>query len=639
MLVKTLLNQPLCYLALLSRGIICVRIGANYLGNGECEFTVWSPTLNSVAVQILTPEPQVIALKPLTEEYWQIKVSDVYPGTLYRYVVNDENAFADPGSQYQPEGVHGPSQVVDRHFEWTDASWAGIRVESMIFYEVHVGTFTPEGTFTAIIPRLPELRELGINAIEIMPISQFPGDTHIEASLAYRNWGYDGVYPFAVQNSYGSPADLKQLVNACHENDIAVVLDVVYNHFGPEGNYMSQFAPYFTETYKTPWGNAMNFDGAHSQGLRNYFIQNALYWLSEFHIDALRLDAIQAIYDLGAKHFLWELSEAVHHFSQQGQRWKRHLIAESDLNNPQIIRPAEVGGYGLDAQWCDDFHHALHVLLTGDRQGYYQDFGKCADLAKSYEDSFVYDWKYSPDRKRFHGVSCRDRPLSQFLICIQNHDQIGNQMKGERLTQKISFEGLKLAAGAVLLSPYLPLLFMGEEYGETAPFLYFVSHSDPDLIQAVRAGRKEEFEAFHYEDDPPDPESSETFLRSQLNWQLRHEGNHKVLWNWYRQLINLRKTHPALLNQDRNFIQATSDEDKQLVFVRRWCETSEIIFVMNFNSSPVRITLPIEGNAHKLLDSADTSWSGSGSEASEYLSARQEVNLQPTSLLLYEVEH
>ncbi|MEH2144011.1 malto-oligosyltrehalose trehalohydrolase [Nostoc sp.] len=615
-----------------------MRIGANYLGNGECEFTVWSPLLDSVTVKILTPEPQLIPLKPQSEGYWQTKVNDVYPGTLYRYVLNGQDTFADPASQYQPEGVHGPSQIVDQHFEWTDEGWTGIPVESMIFYELHVGTFTPEGTFTAIISRLPELRELGINAIEIMPISQFPGDTHVQASLTYRNWGYDGVYPFAVQNSYGSPAELKQLVNACHQHDIAVVLDVVYNHFGPEGNYMAQFAPYFTKTYKTPWGDALNFDDAYSQGVRNYFIQNALYWLREFHIDALRLDAVQAIYDLGAKHFLWELGEAIHHFSQQGEKWKRHLIAESDQNNPQIIRPAELGGYGIDAQWSDDFHHALHTLLTGDRQGYYQDFGQTAQLAKAYEDTFVYDWKYAPHRKRFHGVSCRDRPLSQFTICIQNHDQIGNQMKGERLSQRISFEGLKLAAGAVLLSPNLPLLFMGEEYGETAPFIYFVSHSDPDLIQAVRAGRKQEFEAFHYANDPPDPESAETFLKSKLNWQLRNEGKHKVLWNWYRQLINLRKTHPALLNQDRNFIQATSDKQKELVIVRRWCESTELIFVMNFNSSAMTVNLPIGHNAHKLLDSADTSWSGPGSEAAEHLSVGQEVKIKPTSIVLYERE-
>ncbi|MBW4613387.1 MAG: malto-oligosyltrehalose trehalohydrolase [Desmonostoc vinosum HA7617-LM4] len=612
-----------------------MKIGAHYLGNGECEFTVWCPTLESIAVQILTPQKQAIALKHQAEGYWQAKVNDVYPGTMYQYVLNGQDTHADPASQYQPDGVHGASQVVDHQFTWTDQAWDGISLESMIFYELHVGTFTPEGTFSAIIPRLSELQELGINAIEIMPIAQFPGDTHIEAALTYRNWGYDGVYPFAVQNSYGSPADLKQLVNACHQNGIAVVLDVVYNHFGPEGNYMGQFAPYFTKTYKTPWGDALNFDDAHSQGVRNYFIQNALYWLQEFHIDALRLDAIHAIYDLGAKHFLWELAEAVDNFSQR-QTWQRHLVAESDLNNPQIIRPPELGGYGIDAQWNDDFHHALHALLTGDRQGYYQDFGKCADLAKAYTDTFVYDWRYAPHRKRFHGISCRDRSLSQFVVCIQNHDQIGNQMKGERLWERISFEGLKLAAGAVLLSPYLPLLFMGEEYGETAPFIYFVSHSDPDLIQAVRAGRKQEFEAFHYAQDPPDPEAAETFLRSKLNWQLRHEGQHKILWEWYRQLINLRKTHPALLKQDRNFIEAASDEDKKLVMVRRWCETSELVLAMNFNSSAVSVTLPIPGNSRKLLDSADTSWLGSGSQAPEDLSVGQELTLQSTSIVLYE---
>jgi len=605
-----------------------VKIGAHYLGNGECEFTVWSPTLNSLAVQIFKPEKQLIPLKPLTDGYWQVKVNDVYPGTLYRYQLNDQEAFADPASQFQPEGVHGPSQVVDHQFEWTDTAWTGVPLESMIFYELHVGTFTPEGTFTAIIPRLPELRELGINAIELMPIAQFPGDDHIQPDLAYRNWGYDGVYPYAVQNSYGKAADLKQFVNACHENGIAVVLDVVYNHFGPEGNYMGQFAPYFTKTYKTPWGNAMNFDDAYSQGVRNYFIQNALYWLGEFHIDALRLDAIQAIYDLGAKHFLRELAEVVHNFSGGGT-WKRHLIAESDLNNPQVVRPPELGGYGIDAQWSDDFHHALHTLLTGDRLGYYQDFGKCADLAKAYQDTFVYDWRYAPHRNRFHGISCRDRPLSQFSVCIQNHDQIGNQMKGERLSERISFAGLKLAAGAVLLSPYLPLLFMGEEYGETAPFIYFVSHSDPDLIQAVRAGRKKEFEPFHYAEDPPDPESAETFLRCKVNWELRHEGQHQVLWDWYRQLIHLRKTHPALLNFDRDSIEATSDEEKKVVVVRRWCESKEVIFAMNFNSAAVRVSLPIQQQARKLLDS--------GSDAAECLSAGDEVVLEAMSLVLYEV--
>lgn len=612
-----------------------MRIGAHYLGNGECEFTVWAPVPHAVSVQILEPQAQTVPLKPLADGYWQAIASDVSPHALYKLVLNDQVTHPDPASRYQPEGVHGASQVVDPKIEWTDADWKGIPLESMIIYELHVGTFTPEGTFTAIIPRLKDLQETGINAIEIMPIAQFPGDKNVEPEVTYRNWGYDGVYPFAVQNSYGTPEDLMQLVDACHQHGIAVVLDVVYNHFGPEGNYSSEFAPYFTQTYKTPWGSAMNFDDAHSQGVRNYFIENALYWLREFHIDALRLDAIQAIYDLGAKHFLRELAETVDVVSQETGK-KLYLIAESDMNNPLIIRPPELSGYGLDAQWSDDFHHALHALITGDRQGYYQDFGRCSDLAKSYEDTFVYDWRYAPHRKRFHGISCRDRAPSQFVVCIQNHDQIGNQMMGDRLWQRVSFEGCKLAAAAVLLSPNIPLLFMGEEYGETAPFLYFVSHSNMELIQAVRQGRREEFEAFHYDGEPPDPEAVETFSKCKLNWNLRQEGLHQVLLNWYRHLIHLRQTHPVLLKCDRTCIQAAADDDKQIVILRRWCESGELIIAMNFNSATATISLPTRSPANKFLDSTDKQWSGSGSHAPDSLSPNQEITLQPTSLLIYE---
>ncbi len=481
-----------------------MRLGAYYLGDRRCEFTVWAPNAETVSLQILTPQPRTIPMQQKEWGYWQVTADEIEPGTRYLYQLNGGETRPDPASYAQPEGVHGPSQVIDQHFVWNDQGWSGVPLDNMIIYELHVGTFTPEGTFEAIIPRLPDLRELGITAIEIMPIAQFPGSQPAGEGSAYRNWGYDGVYPFAVQNSYGGPQGLKKLVEACHKEGIAVVLDVVYNHFGPEGNYMSHFGPYFTETYRTPWGSAINFDDAHSPDVRSFFIQNALHWLQDYHIDALRLDAIQAIYDLGAKHFLEELAENVAELSQQDGR-RRYLIAESDLNNPRIIRSPDKGGYGLDAQWSDDFHHALHALLTGSDIGYYQDFGTCEHLAKAYRDTFVYDWKYSPHRQRFHGSSALDCPLTQFVVCIQNHDQIGNQMLGERLFQLISFESLKLAAGAVLLSPYIPLLFMGEEYGEEAPFTYFVSHSDPELIQAVRKGRKQEFEAFHYDGEPPIP--------------------------------------------------------------------------------------------------------------------------------------
>ncbi len=612
-----------------------MRIGAHYLGNGECEFTVWAPIPNSVAVQITAPQPQVIPLKPLTDGYWQAIAQDVYPGTRYRLLLNDQEAHPDPASFFQPDGVHGDSQVVELTADWTDQDWSGVSLEDMILYELHVGTFTPEGTFTAIIPRLQDLKETGINAIEIMPIAQFPGDDCATPELKYRNWGYDGVFPYAVQNSYGTPQELMQLVDACHQHGIAVVLDVVYNHFGPEGNYMSHFAPYFTNTYQTPWGSAINFDDKDSQPVRQYFLNNALYWLETFHIDALRLDAVQAIYDLGAKHFLWELAETVDQLSQKTGK-KHYLMAESDLNNPVLIRPVTMGGYELDAQWADDFHHALHSVVTGDQQGYYQDFGQCSQLAKSYEDTFVYDWKYAPHRHRFHGISCRDRPPTQFVVCIQNHDQIGNQMLGQRLTERISFEGLKLAAGAVLLSPYIPLLFMGEEYGETNRFTYFVSHSDPELIQAVRQGRRQEFEAFHYEGEPPDPEAIASYCACKLQWELRQTGNHQILLNWYRHLIHLRQTHPALLKRDRDFIQAIGNDDNHTLILRRWCESTELVIAMNFASAPTELTLPLSHLACKLLDSATPEWAGSESTAPAELNPNQAFIIQPFSLVVYE---
>jgi maltooligosyltrehalose trehalohydrolase len=334
-----------------------------------------------------------------------------------------------------------------------------------------VGAYTKKGTFESIIPHLDELKKLGITAIELMPVAQFPGT---------RNWGYDGVYPYAVQNSYGGPEGFKRLVNACHGRGLALVLDVVYNHLGPEGNYLWDFGPYFTDRYKALWGFSINFDGPHSDDVRHYFIQNALYWVTEFHVDALRVDAVHAILDFSAEPFLEELASAVHDEAKRLNR-RVYLIAESALNDTRVIRSREFGGYGLDAQWNDDFHHALHTVLTGERMGYYRDFGRLQDLAKALLEGFVYSGEYSPYRRRRHGNSSRDIPAHRFVVFSQNHDQVGNRMRGERLSELVCFERTKLAAGVMTLSPFIPLLFMGEEYGETAPFQYFVSHSDPDL--------------------------------------------------------------------------------------------------------------------------------------------------------------
>ena len=616
-----------------------MQVGSKYLGNGQCEFTVWGPNLDSAAVQLVSQENRLIAMEQQDGGYWTAIATEVQPGTCYFYQLNAGESRPDPASHCQPEGVHGPSQVIDHQFDWTDQNWKGISLESMIIYELHVGTFTPEGTFEAMISRLKDLRELGVNAIELMPIAQFPGDHppgEKNQEQDYRNWGYDGAYLYGVQNSYGGPTGLKRLVDACHQEGIAVILDVVYNHFGPEGNYISQYGPYFTEVYLTPWGSAVNFDDKHSPDVRNFFIQNALYWMRNYHIDALRLDAVHAIYDLGAFHILEELSEKVAALSAEQNRLL-YLIAESDLNDPKIIRSIETGGYGIDAQWSDDLHHALYALLTSDRTGYYEDFGKCEHLAKAFQQSFVYDWQYSPHRQRYHGKAPKGCSPSQFVVCIQNHDQVGNRMMGERLPQLVSFEALKLAAGAVLLSPYVPMLFMGEEYGEEAPFTYFVSHSDPDLIQAVRQGRKQEFAAFHGEGEPLDPEAVETFLLCKLNWEKRKQGKHQVLWSFYQHLIQLRNTLPPLAHRDFQSIEVGSDETRQLVWWRRWHENSQVVCLMNFNQSDITFEPTLATLCgRKILDSAEPKWSGSGSSAPEELQPGRQATLPAQSVVLYE---
>ncbi len=603
-----------------------MRIGANYIGNGQCEFAVWAPSPQEVTLEIVSPYPRSISMTPRERGYWQVTLPDISPQTQYWYCLNGEKRRPDPASHYQPQGVHQPSQVIDHSdFAWEDSNWQGIPLSDYIAYELHVGTFTPQGTFDAIIPRLPDLQEIGINAIEIMPVAQFPGS---------RNWGYDGVYPFAVQNSYGGPEGLKRLVNACHQQGMAVILDVVYNHFGPEGNYTRDFAPYFTDRYQTPWGSATNFDDAYSDGVRNFVIENALYWFREYHVDALRLDAIHAIYDFGAKHILEELAQKTQEFCQQ-QRRQVYLIAESDLNDVRVINPPEIGGYGIHAQWSDDFHHCIHTLLTGEQQGYYQDFGTCEQLAKAFQESFVYSWDYSPFRQRYHGSYAGDRPPTQFFVCSCNHDQVGNRMLGERLSHLVSFSGAKLAAASVLLSPYMPLLFMGEEYGESAPFLYFISHNDPDLVAAVREGRKQEFAAFHSEGEPPDAASIETFQKCQLNWEKRHQGNHQVLLNWYRHLIQLRRQHPALRSSDRRRTMASSDEEKKLVFLHRYHPNSAVFCIFNFNQQAVSYTFS-DGYGKQKLNSDQSQWLGSGISISEKANQGDTISLPPQSVVMYE---
>lgn len=598
-----------------------MRIGANYLGNGTCEFVVWAPFLKSVAVKLISPDERLLPMKKDEKGYWKVCIEKVYPGTYYFYQLGEKTDRPDPASYFQPAGVHQHSQVVEFDpFKWKDSKWKGIALSQLIIYELHVGTFTPQGTFDAILPRLDDLKDIGVNAIELMPVAQFPGE---------RNWGYDGAYLFAVQNSYGGPEGLMRLVNECHKQGISVILDVVYNHLGPEGNYLAEYGPYFTDKYNTPWGEAINLDDAFSDEVRSFFIQNALFWFKNYHIDALRLDAIHGIYDMmGAKHFLEELKDKTAEFSTQKKK-PFYLIAESNLNDTKITRPKETGGYGIDSQWCDDLHHSLHTLLTGERTGYYCDFGETRHLVKAIGEGFVYSGEYSLFRKRRHGNSSKNCPPSQFVVFSQNHDQIGNRMLGERLSTLVSFEALKLAAGVILLSPYIPLLFMGEEYGEEAPFLYFVSHSDAHLIEAVRRGRKQEFQAFQWKGEPPDPQDNKTFLSSKLHWENRKKGNHKILLDFYTHLIHLRKTIPALSNCDKNKLSVYGIEDKKVVFLQRGEGRDNSFTVFNFSDSEASVKLPLqETHWKKIIDSSDEVWKGPGSLLPEKTGQFNQITLR-----------
>ncbi len=605
------------------------NLGVNYLGDGRCEFVIWSPFLSEVSLRIVSgTRKSIIPLNKDGQGYWSENLADILPGTRYFYRIKEDSDLPDPVSHHQPEDILGPSCIVDHSaFKWSDQDWKGVPLEKMVIYELHVGTFTSHGTFEDIIDKLDYLCELGITAIELMPVAQFSGE---------RNWGYDGVFPFAVQHSYGGPQGLKELVNNCHRSGISVILDVVYNHLGPEGNFIPEFMPFFTGKHRAPWGEAVNFDDTYSWWIRSFLIQNALFWLENYHIDALRLDAVHSIFDMSAKHFLSELSENVEQFSRiKGKKF--YLLAESDLNDVKIISSKERGGYGIDAQWNDDFHHALHVLLTKETKSYYKDFGEISHLVKALKDGFVYSWEYSQFRKRYHGSSSSGIPARQLIIFSQNHDQVGNRAYGERLSVLVSFEALKLAACIVILSPYIPLIFMGEEYAEKAPFQYFMSFHNKKLIKAVYEGRKKEFVSYITKEGLPDPHDLQTFLRSKLRWKNKDKGKHCALFQLYKKLIQLRKTIPAIYYLDKNSMETEAYEDKKLIILRRAHLESKIIVVMNFNDQPAGFKLEIpDGKWIKILDSADKVWEGPGSSLPEEISSCRELIVAPFTCIVWE---
>jgi maltooligosyltrehalose trehalohydrolase len=606
------------------------QLGATYLGDGRCQFRVWAPNARGVEVHLSSPSEQKQALDPRDGGYFHLILDGVEPGALYSFSLDGGPPRPDPASRHQPEGVHGPSEVVDPGaFTWNDQVWSGLSRDDLVIYELHVGTFSDEGTFDGVIPYLDELEDLGITAIEILPVNAFPGE---------RNWGYDGVLPFAVQHSYGGPDGLRRLVDACHQKGLGIILDIVYNHFGPEGNYLSEFGPYFTDQHLTPWGTAINYDAQFSDHVREYFLQNGRYWLEEYHFDGFRLDAIHAIYDQTAKPFLEEWTTEVH---RRGEALGHHpiVIAESMMNDPKVIQPAVLGGFGMDAEWNDDFHHALHVLLTGERDGYYADYSGVGDLAKAFRQGYVYTGEHMGYRGRRHGRTPHGTEPRQFLAYTQTHDQVGNHGGCARLSQLTSFEGLKLAAGAVLLSPFTPMLFMGEEYGEPNPWWYFVDHGDPDLREAVRQGRRNEFAAFDWEGEMADPASVDAYTGSRLQHQLKGEGKHRVLLNWYRDLLRLRREKPALRNLSFEHQEVLVYEPEQLLFVRRWRDESEMMIALAFADDSVTVRAPLaDGNWQPILDSGDERWHGPGTIGLALVKSRNGamITFQPQSCVLFE---
>lgn len=586
-----------------------LNLGARPIGSSVVRFRVWAPRAKVVSVQLSHPGREPVPMKPQEFGYWGITIEGVRAGDCYRYVLDDETVRPDPVSRFQPDGVHQASAVVDPDsFGWTDQKWKGIPLEDLIIYELHTGTCTANGTFDAIIPHLDYLKhDVGVTAIELMPVAQFPGR---------RNWGYDGTYLYAPHSTYGGPQGLKTLVDACHAAGLAVILDVVYNHLGPEGNYLADFGPYFTDRYRTPWGDAVNYDGPDSDEVRHFIVGNALYWVTEYHIDGLRLDAIHGIYDFSANHILRELAEAVH---GQAARLGRQIfvIAESALNDARVITPPEQGGYGLDGQWNDDFHHALRTTLTEEREGYYQDFEGLAHLATAMQDGYVYSGQYSRYRRSRHGNASKERPPSQFVVFSQTHDQVGNRAFGDRLSSRIPVQALKVAAAAVLLSPNIPLLFMGEEYGETTPFLYFIDHGDPALVEAVRRGRRAEFASFTWEADIPDPQDPATFERSRIQLGSPRDPRQAAMLRWARTLIDLRKTIPSLgTGGAKSGHQVWAHEKENVLVLHRWAqEGPAALLVVGFNSETTSVMLrePV-GRWSLRLDSSAQEFGGTGQE-------------------------
>jgi len=592
------------------------------------KFKVWAPEKRAMTL-VLVPGGGLRERRlPMTRDdhgYWEAEADDVGGGARYFFAPDDgTEVVPDPASNYQPEGVYGPSEVVDHGaFSWNDGDWRGLPFEELIFYEVHIGAFTAAGTFAAVIDRLDDFVELGVNALELMPVAQWSGD---------RNWGYDGVFLYAVQNTYGGPQGLKRLVDACHRRGIAVFLDVVYNHIGREGNCLERYGPYFTDKYQTPWGKAMNFDGAWSDGVRDFVTDNVLYWAEQYHLDGLRLDAVHEIYDRNAVTIWDRLYEAVKNWERRAGR-RLWLVAESDGNDPRVVRPPGTGGRGFDGLWLDDFHHALYVFLDPKGWRYYRDFGTIDQLAKAFSEGFVHSGEFVKFRHRVHGASSAGISGDHFVVFNQNHDLPGNRPGGERLSVLTDVASLRLAAAALLLSPYVPMLFMGEEYGEETPFYFFSDYREPETTARLIEGRKQQFAVFEFEGEARDPQDAAVFEQSKLRWERRQERRHAMLLDWHRRLIRLRREHPLLRDLSKVRLRADVVGGHGLMIYRYSADRLlHLVCVFNFSadtSLPVDIGYAgVQQGEWRLVLTSDEQTPDQGDKA---------LRLPPRSVAVYEL--
>jgi maltooligosyltrehalose trehalohydrolase len=522
------------------------------------KFRVWAPERHRVE---LVADGRRLAMTPADRGWWEASDDAALAGTRYGYSLDGGELRPDPRSGSQPDGVLGLSEVVDHGaYMWSDTGWDGVKLAGAMLYELHTGTFTPQGTFDGIVDHLPHLVALGADAIELMPVAEFSGD---------RGWGYDGADLFAPHHAYGGPAGLKRLVDACHRSGLGVVMDVVYNHLGPVGNFLSEFGPYFSDRHQTDWGAGFNFDGRASDEVRRFVLDNALMWVRDYHVDGLRLDAVHAIADETPLHIVEQLATEVNALGSELRR-VTFVIAESDLNDPRFVRSRADGGYGLDAAWSDDWHHALHAALTGERTGYYEDFGSLEILSKVLRQAWAYDGEWSAHRQKIRGGTTAGLPAHAFVIAIQNHDQVGNRATGDRLGALVDEGALKAAAALLLTAPFTPMLFQGEEWAASSPFQYFTDHADPGLGRAVSEGRRREFARFGWDPDRvPDPQDPRTFGRSKLTWAELDIPFHRRMLEWYRQLIQLRRRLAAPRGSTGEGVRVDVDPQARTVSFQR----------------------------------------------------------------------